>query len=216
MSNQTSIPNDTPVLLGTNNPDKQEVLRWTLDGLALAPKTPSQLGLLVEPSEVGETHRAIATAKAIDWSNSGSMLAIASDGGLLVPALGPNWESRYTHRFAGPDADNAQRVERLMELMQPYKGGQREATWIESLAIADRGELLASWDIQGATGIVAEHPSGVPQLLGFWVFSLWYFPELGKTYDQLSLEERRELNDHWAALRGQVQSFFRSHLRLPM
>ncbi len=214
MSNQTTFPDDTPVLLGTNNPDKQEVLRWTLDGLPLAPRTPSQLGLLAEPSEEGETHRAIATAKAIEWSNSGSMLAIASDGGLVIPALGPNWESRYTHRFAGPEADNAQRLERLMELMQPYKGARREATWIEAVAIADPGELLASWEIQGATGIVAERPSAVPQFSGFWVFSVWYFPELGKTYDQLSLEERQGLDDHWAALRRKVQSFFRSQLGL--
>lgn len=214
MSNQSPIPDDTPVLLGTNNPDKQQVLRWTLEGVPLAPRTPSQLGLLADPSEEGESHLAIATAKAIDWSNSGSMLAIASDGGLLIPALGPGWESRFTHRFAGPEADNAQRLERLIGLMRPYKGSQREATWIEAVAIADRGVLLASWEVQGATGVVAEGPSVAPQVSGFWVFSVWYFPELGKTYDQLSLEERRWLDDHWVALRRKVQSFFLNHLGL--
>lgn len=214
MSSQTPIPDDTPVLLGTNNPDKQQALRWMLEGVPLAPRTPSQLGLLAEPPEEGETHIAIATAKAIDWSNSGSMLAIASDGGLVIPALGPVWDSRYTHRFAGPEADNAQRAERLIGLMQPYQGSQREATWIEAVAIADRGELLASWEIHGATGFIAEGPSLAPHVSGFWVFSIWYFAEFGKTYDQLSLEERQGLDDHWAALRRKVQAFFRSHIGL--
>lgn len=214
MPNQAFIPDDTLVLLGTNNPDKQEVLRWTLDGLPLGLRTPSQLGLLVEPSEEGETHIAIAKGKAIDWSVSSSMMAIASDGGLLIPALGPGWESRYTHRFAGPQANNAQRAERLIELMQPCEGSQREATWIEAMAVADRGKLLASWEVQGATGVVAEAPAVAPRVSGFWVFSVWYFPELGKTYDQLSSEERKGLDDHWAALRRKVQRFLLSHLSL--
>ena len=47
-------------------------------------------------------------------------LTIASDGGLVIPVLGPRWESRYTRRFAGPAADNEERLSRLLELMRPY------------------------------------------------------------------------------------------------
>ena len=112
---------ETPILLGTSNSSKQNALRWLLEGLPLALRTPSQLGLADVPDERGDTHQDIANAKALDWSRSGSMLAIASDGGLVLPALGESWESRYTHRFAGPDATNAQRLERLMELMRPFR-----------------------------------------------------------------------------------------------
>ena len=34
--------------------------------------------------------------------------------------------------------------------MRPYSGEQRKATWVEALAVADRGRLLASWELQGA------------------------------------------------------------------
>ena len=96
----------TPILLATGNPAKQQALRELLDGLPLQPVIPADLGLSADPEETAETHEAIAVEKAVEWSRLGGMLAIASDGGLVVPSLGPNWESRYTHRFAGPAADD--------------------------------------------------------------------------------------------------------------
>ncbi len=187
-------------------------MRWMLEGLPLSPATPFQLGLQAIPDEAGGTHETIAQAKALDWSQAGSMLSIASDGGLVVPALGSGWESRYTHRFAGPDANDAQRLERLLELMKPYHGAQREATWVEAVAIADQGELLASWELTGATGIISEDSPALPPASGFWAFTAWYFPGLGKTYNELSLAEREGLEDHWVRIRREVQDFFKGRL----
>jgi len=201
---------NTPILLGTGNPSKQETLVWLLDGLPLTPTSPSQLGLSDPPEERGGTHQKIANDKALAWSKSSSMLAISSDGGLVLPALGDAWESRYTHRFAGPSATNTQRVERLLELMKPFHGEQRQATWVEAVALADRGEILASWELKGATGVIADNPSAMPGIEGFWAFSLWRFPTLGKPYDQLTQEERKGLGDHWTQLRTMVQEFFRN------
>ncbi|PKB68481.1 MAG: hypothetical protein BZY81_01775 [SAR202 cluster bacterium Io17-Chloro-G4] len=208
-----NISDETPILLGTGNPSKQAALRWLLDGLPLNLTTPSQLGLADAPDERGDTHYEIAKAKALDWSRSGSMLTIATDGGLVLPALGDAWESRYTHRFAGPKATNLQRLERLLQLMKPFHGEQRRATWVEAMAIADRGELLASWELNGATGVIADKAATVPESEGFWAFSVWYFPDLGKTYDQLSQELREEIDDHWAQLRAKVREFFTHHWR---
>jgi len=205
-SNET---HNTPILLGTGNPSKQETLGWLLEGLPLSPASPSQMGLSDPPEEHGGTHQEIANAKALAWSRSSSMLTIASDGGLALPALGDAWESRYTHRFAGQSATNAQRLERLLELMEPFQGEQRQATWVEAVAVADRGEILASWELKGATGVIADMPSAMPGIEGFWAFSIWRFPALGKTYDQLTQEEREGLDDHWAQLRTKAQEFFR-------
>ena len=203
-------------MLGTSNPAKQRELGLLLDGLSLIPKSPSEVGLDTPPEERGDTHQAIAVDKAIQWSERGEMLAIASDGGLVVPALGPDWESRYTHRFAGPEADDSQRAESLLELMMSYQGADREASWVEAVALADRGTLLESWEVNGATGVIAERPGALPETRGetrgFWVFSLWYFPHLGKTWGQLSLEERQDLDDHWLRLRDKVHGYFRSRL----
>jgi XTP/dITP diphosphohydrolase len=209
MSDSLPLKQSTPILLATGNPAKQQTLRWLLEGLPLAPVTPQELGLESVPEEEGETHEAIARLKVQEWSEAASMLAIASDGGLVIPALGKNWESRFTHRFAGPAADDAERLRRLLELMQPYQGQQREASWVEALAIADQGRVLASWELKGSTGVIAESPGDSPPVPGFWVFSVWQFPQLRKTYNQLSPSEKEALDDHWTHLRQLVQDFFK-------
>lgn len=205
----------TPILLATTNPAKERTFRWLLEGLLFSPVTPGQLGLDSVPEEQGDTHEAIARGKAAASSQAASVLAIASDGGLVIPALGARWESRFTHRFAGPAADDMERVRRLLELMRPYEGAAREASWVEALAIADQGEVLASWELRGGTGIIAESPADAPAIPGFWAFSLWFFPQLGKSYNQLALQEREALDDHWVRLRPMVQRFLQGHLARP-
>ncbi len=140
------------------------------------------------------------------------MLAIASDGGLQVPALGPGWDSRCTHRFAGPGADDAQRLEHLLELMRSFRGEDRRASWVEALAVAVNGRLLGAWEIQGATGRIADRAPAPPQGPGFWACSVWSFPQYGKTYDQLSPQELEALGDHWFRFRRLVQGFLRLYL----
>ena len=196
------------ILLATGNPAKQETLRWLLEGLPLVAVTPQELGLDSVPEESGATHQEIARQKSEEWSKASSMLVIASDGGLVIPAVGNNWESRFTHRFAGPAADDNERLERLLEIMQPYQGSDRAASWIEALAIADQGKVLDSWELTGSTGMIAAESPGKLNETGFWVFSAWYFPQFSKTYNQLSDSEKDFLDDHWTRLKELVQGFF--------
>ena len=199
----------TPILLATGNRDKQEQFRVILDGLSLSPVTPGEIDLSAVPDEDGDTHEAIARDKATQWSAASSMLVIASDGGLVIPALGPRWESRYTHRFAGPAADNAERLARLLEMMGPYRGEERRATWVEALALADRGRVLASWEISGGVGYLDEQAPQGP-LPEFWVFSVWRFRQFGATYNHLTAGQRASIDDHWGHLRRLVRRYVRS------
>ena len=200
----------TRILLATGNQAKQETLRWLLEGLPLTAITPEELGITSAPDEFGETHQEIARLKASEWSQASAMLVIASDGGLTIPALGDRWQSRFTHRFAGAEADDDERLNLLLELMQPYSGPDRAASWIEAVAIADSGTLLQSWELSSSTGIIAQTPGPQHNVAGFWVFSVWYFPKLGKFYNQLSNDEKDTLDDHWTRLKDQVQGFFKN------
>ncbi len=203
----SAFNSSTPILLATGNPAKQNALRDLLEGLPLHPVTPAELGLSADPEETAETHEAIAVEKAVEWSRLAGMLAIASDGGLVVPFLGANWESRYTHRFAGPAADDGERRGRLLQLLESATGAQREASWVEALAIADSGNPLKSWELKGGIGLIATEAEPGPHAPGFWVFPLWYFQGLGKYYNQLSEAEKESLGDHWARLRQLVKEY---------
>ena len=200
-------------MLGTGNPDKQNALRDLLEGLLLTPVSPSDLNLHSDPDETGESHESIAVEKAVEWSRLSGTLAIASDGGLMVPALGHNWESRYTHRFAGPAADDDERRHRLLELLAPFSGAAREASWVEALAVADRGRPLKSWELKGGSGVIAETAAVGPHSEGFWVFPLWYFPTLSKYYNELTTVEKESLGDHWVTLKRLVRGYFSEEFR---
>ena len=198
------------ILLATGNADKQRMLAWLLEGLPVVGVTPAEAGVWAGPDESADTHEAIARAKAEEWSRAAGMPAIASDGGLLVPSLGANWESRYTHRFAGPAADDDERQRRLLELLRPFTGDDRNAAFVEGLAIAEGGRTLVSWEVQGATGRIVDtlaDRGGATDGDGFWVFPLWHFAEFGRTYDRLTEAERASLGDHWDALRGLMREF---------
>jgi XTP/dITP diphosphohydrolase len=203
-------PDLPQILLATGNAAKQETLRWLLEGAPVRPVTPAEAGVTADPDESGETHLEIARQKAREWSEAGSMLVIASDGGLTIPALGANWESRHTRRFAGPSADDRERARRLLEVMAPLRGEDRAASWVEAVAVADRGEALASWELTGATGYIVEEAPPEVDVSGFWVFSLWRFPRFGKIYHELTPEEKAALDDHWTRLRELVREWFAS------
>ena len=201
------------ILLATGNADKQRMLAWLLEDTPVRAVSPADVGVRADPDESGDTHEAIACAKAEEWSRVAGMPAIASDGGLVVPALGAHWESRYTHRFAGPAADDAERQLRFLHLMEPFAGDQRNAAFVEALAIADAGQTVASWPVSGATGRIVDSLAdrgGDTDGDGFWVFPLWYFPQFGRTYDRLTEAERASLGDHWLTLRGLVREFMTS------
>ena len=198
------------ILLATGNADKQRMLAWLLEGTSLRSLSPAELGVSADPDESGDTHEAIARVKAEEWSRVAGLPAIASDGGLVVPVLGPNLESRHTHRFAGPAADDAERQRRLLRLMEPYSGDRRSAAFVEALAIADAGRTVASWEVSGATGLIVDSMAQRGNDTGgdgFWVFPLWHFPEFGRTYDRLTQSERATLGDHWQILRDRVREF---------
>lgn len=200
---------NTDVLLATTNHAKQRRLAWILEGLHLNPITPGDLGLNdLVPAEEGSSHLENSQLKAQSWSRVASMQAVSSDGGLEIPALGERWRSVLTHRFAGKLADDAARLDRLLQLMQDYKGEERAASWVEALAIAEGGRTVASWFVKGATGLLLESADEGPIVPGFWVFPIWYFPNLVKTYNQLDDEELKRMNDHWSQLKAIVRRYY--------
>lgn len=126
-------------------------------------------------------------SKALHYSHAANSLAIASDGGLNIPALGDRWDPLQTHRFAGEDASEEERARALLKMMEGLHGDQRRAFFVEAVALAHRGDLLGEWEAQGEDALVAE---AMPDRLipGFWAGSLLYYPRLGKSGLQLAPE----------------------------
>lgn len=195
------------ILLGSTNPAKIDRLRDCLDGRSFDFVTVNELPPHEPPEETGSTHLEIAEAKAVAWAQISGGLAIASDGGIDIPALGPNWDSLLTRRAAREDATDEDRVRHLLALMKHLKSDvDREATWNEALAIASPSGTVQTWEITGPTGIIRSQPS-TKRIKGFWLAGLWLFPETGKTYTELSADELADIGDPWLNLKSHIQTW---------
>lgn len=193
------------ILLATTNPAKAERLRWLLAGLDVEPLSPLEAGLQIDVAETGRAHLTNARRKAAAWSHAFGGLALASDGGLVIPALGSRWDSIRTARFTGPSATDRRRVEALLEPMRPLRGEKRRAYWVEALSLGDNGAVVRSWQRRSRPGEIARSFRDDDLVPGFWAFSVWEFPHLGKRYAELTPDELALVEDHWTRLRPAVR-----------
>jgi inosine/xanthosine triphosphate pyrophosphatase family protein len=196
------------ILIATTNPAKDERLRRCLSGWPFDSSGVESLLDVRPPEESGRDHREVAESKAMAWSRAAGGLAIASDGGLAIPVLGDRWDSLMTHRSAGESASDEDRVVNLLRLMMPFDGDDRRAVWREAVVLADRGVVVAAWEVEGPIGVIQRAPSPT-RIEGFWAASLWHFREVGKTYTELSAEELRRVGDPWTRLTDVIQDWLR-------
>ena len=179
------------IVLATSNPAKRQQLRWLLAGLPVEP-------VEAAAREVPETAPDLAgnaSAKALAYAAHG--LAIASDGGLEVPALSGRWSPLLTGRLGQA---------KLHELAQGL--ADRRVSWSEAVALADHGRLLAVWTESGTKGILAADPWPAPS--DFWVWDIFLFPAVGKVWSALDAGERNALDPTWTRLRARVRELLAS------
>ena len=170
-------------------------------GLEIVPAPPE---ISPPDAEDGRTLEAIAIAKAASWSGAigGNGLVVASDGGLLIPGMGPEWDPTRTRRFAGDGADARSRADALLRRTAGLRGRERRIGWREALAFAVGGRAIGTFAAQGPWGLLAEDydPEDLDEH-GFWIPALWICPELGgKRLARLTGAEREGRKDHWRRL----------------
>ena len=205
MSNTSTAP--LRLLLATTNEAKANRLQALLDGLNVALETPESMTNPPVVEEDAESHVAIAEQKALAWSKAFGGLALASDGGLVVPAFGASWVSLTTRRASGEAASDTERAGHLLELMRWHKGSDRTVMWVEALALAERGRLVESFQAEGLKGLLAEEYRPAPAgTSGFWVYGLWVHPTTGKRHWELTKDELRAVGDPWEALAPLIRS----------
>jgi len=131
-----------------------------------------------------------AAGKALHYSRLSPGLVMADDSGLVVPALG-GAPGVHSARYAGPGASDADRIHKLLGEMRARKGESRGARFVCVLALAEAGEVLGLFSAS-AEGEILEAPRGDH---GFGYDPIFFFTDLGKTYAEISREEKN-LHSH--------------------
>jgi len=188
------------VLIATGNKHKKEKLTWIVKDYFDQIDYIEDLGLDINIDENRKTFIDNASLKAETYSKQYDGYVVASDGGVLIPSLGDQWDPLRTKRFAGESAHDFERVKLLLEMMKEKKGQERTMTWNESIAIAKNGKTLFSKQVQGISGLLQEtfDPSKYKQ--GVWVCSVWFFPQFQKNFFDLTDDEKKEIEGSWQKL----------------
>lgn len=169
---------------------------------------------IVPPEETGSTFEENANLKAEFYSRyvPGEIL-IADDSGLVVDALGgePGVRSARYAEDAGivcnePDAANNQL---LIERTAAIPDGERQCAFVCTIAASRDGQTLETFTAD-ARGMLLRAPRGQN---GFGYDPLFYFPGLGKSFAELSREEKLQVSHRGAAFRMFLEWMDAIHLR---
>ena len=186
------------LLVASSNDGKLREYR----ALAAAGEAPVELDLLPDfdavPAyeEVASTFAENAAGKALYYSQFSQGSVLADDSGLVVPALG-GAPGVHSARYAGPDASDADRVRKLLYEMRGKKGEERRARFVCILVLVQAGEARGVFSAS-AEGELLETPRGE---FGFGYDPVFFIPSLGKTYAEISGEEKNKYSHRGKAFR---------------
>ena len=182
-------------VLATHNPGKQPEMSAILSKFGIQVVSPADVGITVDVEETGTTFAENAMLKAKAICEASGLPAIADDSGLCVDALngGPGV---YSARYGGEELDDRGRYMLLLNSMR----GQttRAAHFACAIACAFPGgdTLTAEGRCDGA---IAFAPMGEG---GFGYDPVFLVPEKGKTFGQLTAEEKSEISHRGKALKA--------------
>jgi XTP/dITP diphosphohydrolase len=141
-----------------------------------------------------------SAGKALHYSQFTSELVLADDSGLVIPALGgaPGVQSA---RYAGPDATDADRTQKLLKEMEGMQGGQRRARFVCVISLACEGRTLAVTS-DFTEGVLTAEPQGKQ---GFGYDPIFFSHDLGRTFAEISEEGKNRLSHRGKAFRKMLE-----------
>jgi len=182
-----ALSNPLRLLVASSNPGKLREYR------ALAGPAGASIDLAFIPNfdslpifeEIWPTFAENAAGKALHYSRLADGIVIADDSGLVVPALG-GAPGVLSARYAGPGASDMDRIHKLLSELRGKESANRQARFVCVLAVAEAGNMHGLFSA-AAEGMILAEPRGQG---GFGYDPVFFFPSLGKTYAEISREEK--------------------------
>src|SRR5215469_10260004 len=193
-----------PILVATSNSGKIRDLAGAASHYGIQVTQIPNFDSLPAVVEDGQTFEANACKKAEEYSRYvPAEVVMADDSGLEVDALGgaPGVHSaRYAAdepHLAEANTDDEANNAKLIREIKRVPLDQRTGRFVCWIVAARDGRTLASFDGK-AEGIIQEKLRGTN---GFGYDPLFYFPQIAKTFAELSAEEKAQYSHRGAAFR---------------
>lgn len=185
-----------PFIIATHNVKKLAELERILTPLGISVQTASQAGFtLPEVDETGTTFAENARLKAESAMRATGRPAVADDSGLMVDAL-DGAPGVYSARYAGPDAGDRDRYEKLLRELANVPDDRRTARFVSAVCcVFPDGTSI---DVTGACeGRIARAPRGDG---GFGYDPVFLVGD--RSYAELTAAEKDEISHRGRALRA--------------
>lgn len=194
------------LLLASSNPGKIREYRLLLDNLGCQIVTLPEQGITEVVTEQGDSYEENARMKAVAYAKLSRLITLADDSGLEVDALNGK-PGVHSARFAGENATDADRVAKLLAMLNGVPRDNRTACFKCVIAIAtpEGGLDLCQGDCRGIITLEAKGENG------FGYDPVFYLPELGKTMAELPLELKNKLSHRGNAARKAMEILTQLH-----
>ncbi len=195
------------VVLATRNRGKVAELRELLEGLGIELPSLEHFPNVPEVEEDGETFETNARKKAGVVARCTGLPALADDSGLEVDTLNGAPGVRSA-RFSGDHATYTENNEKLLRMMKEVPWEKRTARFRCALALAFPDGDGTVQTLEGTCeGRITEQSKGEN---GFGYDPLFFVPELGKTFAQISRSEKGKISHRGRALK-QLKQLLSAH-----
>ncbi len=184
---------DTIIVLATSNTNKLKEFQEMLKDFPVAIKSLADFGPMPEAVEDGETFDDNAYKKALHYAKVLGLPCLADDSGLVVDALDGR-PGVYSARYSGPDATDAKNCEKLLAELEGKTN--RSAHFVCVLSLATPAGPALTWEGRCDGEIITERRGES----GFGYDPLFFYPEFGKTFAELSMEEKSTVSHRGRAL----------------
>ena len=186
------------LLLATNNAHKAQEIREILKDSFTEIVTMRDAGIELDVVEDGATFRENALKKAIetlDYAKDRFDAVLADDSGLSVDALN-GAPGVFSARFSGEGHDDAANNSKLIRLLHDVPFEQRTARFCCCVALARRehAPIAVQGEVEGKILFEARGENG------FGYDPYFYYEPFGKSFAELSSEEKNSVSHRKRAL----------------
>ena len=192
------------ILLASHNKNKIAELEALLKTVCADAEVVSlsDVGFTDEIIEDGTTFEENALIKARTGARLG-YITVADDSGLMVDALG-GAPGVYSARYAGEDGNTEKNNAKLLAALQGVPQDKRTAHFVSVVAVVfpdGREDIVVRGECPGE---ILTSPRGKT---GFGYDPLFWYAPFGKTYAEMTAEEKNSISHRGVAMQAFAKAF---------
>jgi XTP/dITP diphosphohydrolase len=185
------------ILIATNNQGKVKEIEKLLKDSPIKIRSLREFPQIEDVEETEETFTGNAVLKAKTYSLKTNLWALADDSGLEVEVLN-NAPGVFSARYAGNNASNEEKINKVLDEIEKSDGKQRNARFICVMALTDENGNVKMISEGECKGTIAAKPCGIN---GFGYDSIFIPENFHRTFGELSDEIKQSISHRNKAIK---------------